>query len=423
MNIYHNFPFLNIQDDEFAMHINSNQFNNSIPSNDENIIPLNELSSMKFELFQYNDGIFNDHDTDNMFMQYYRDIDTETKYYFEEDIVTDPSFKSNDDIELFSVCSYNINSLVKNFDYLNELLTVNLDSHFDVVGICESKLTDDIHHLYEIENYSKFVNNRSRNSGGLVLYVKNIFEFTDVRDDLNFKLDCFESLFVEVKQKNKNIIVGVIYRRPNSNVNEFLEKLDNILLTISAENKLCYITGDFNLDLLKHNKSNYTSQLISSFLSFNFHNTITRPTRVAHRSATLIDQLWTNNYLKMHKSGIIYSSVSDHFPIFTQFYQNLNKRDNVIVEEQYCRNYNDNAISRFNAELGEVDWSLVLAAADPQVAFTNFITIFKAMFDKHFPLSKKILNFKNKNKPYIDQNIRESMKEKRSLQKKLLNIP
>ena len=50
----------------------------------------------------------------------------------------------------------------------------------------------------------------------------------------------------------KNVIVGTISRPPDENVNDFLNSLRKLLSTTSRENKICYVLGDFNLDLLRH---------------------------------------------------------------------------------------------------------------------------------------------------------------------------
>ena len=62
------------------------------------------------------------------------------------------------------------------------------------------------------------------------------------------------SLFVEICiPRHKNIIItGVIYRPPSENTLESVEKLNEIISGVTKGNKHCYITGDFNLDLLKH---------------------------------------------------------------------------------------------------------------------------------------------------------------------------
>ena len=75
---------------------------------------------------------------------------------------------------------------------------------------------------YAIDGYDFILNNRSKKSGGgVALYLSNCFEFT-VLHELNFINEFIESLFVEISiPQSKNIIVGIIYRPPSSNSNDF----------------------------------------------------------------------------------------------------------------------------------------------------------------------------------------------------------
>lgn len=136
-----------------------------------------------------------------------------------------------------------------------------------------------------------------------------------------FKLKClftfwpsFESIFVEIlNDKTKNIIVGVIYRPPKSNINDFIEKFELSIEKINKEKKECYFMGNYNLDLLKSESNN----LINSFLDSLYYSSLTplisKPTRITTHSASLIDNIFSN-VLENNQpiSGIIYSDISDH---------------------------------------------------------------------------------------------------------------
>ena len=78
------------------------------------------------------------------------------------------------------------------------------------------------------------------------------------RQDLNISHNMYESIWIEIKNKNsKNVICGNIYRHPNDNnqiYNNFLDYLELRLSILSNENKEVYICGDFNSDLLKLGK-------------------------------------------------------------------------------------------------------------------------------------------------------------------------
>ena len=68
-----------------------------------------------------------------------------------------------------------------------------------------------------------------------------------------------ESLFIEiVKPQGKTIVTGVIYRPPNQNVDEFLTMINELLSKISKENKVFYLMGDFDLNLMSHQSHSVT---------------------------------------------------------------------------------------------------------------------------------------------------------------------
>ena len=67
----------------------------------------------------------------------------------------------------------------------------------------------------------------NRIGGGVGLYIGEHLNYKE-RHDLAFPEEkSAESLFVEINRtKEKNIIVGIIYRPPDSKLNEFLSDLD-----------------------------------------------------------------------------------------------------------------------------------------------------------------------------------------------------
>ena len=80
-----------------------------------------------------------------------------------------------------------------------------------------------------------------RGGGGVSLSIKDTIEYT-VRDDLGFQNDILETLFIEIDKdqflKKQNIIIGVIYRPPDTNIKEFKDHILRCLTQIKAEKKL-----------------------------------------------------------------------------------------------------------------------------------------------------------------------------------------
>ena len=77
------------------------------------------------------------------------------------------------------------------------------------------------------------------------------------------------------------------------------------------------IVGDFNADQLSSNCSG--SKLIRICQTFNFRSFISRPTRIAVSSNTLLDLILTDNFPKIFTSGVFYYNIADHKFVFSVF--------------------------------------------------------------------------------------------------------
>ena len=119
------------------------------------------------------------------------------------------------------------------------------------------------------------------------------------------------------RPKEKNIIVGVVYRAPNQKLQNFINSVDLLLASISKENKICYVVGDWNLDLIKHHCHESAGEFLEIMCSRLFFPLITRPTRLTSNTATLIDYIFTNNLNNFSVSGLLFCDISDHLSIFT----------------------------------------------------------------------------------------------------------
>ena len=87
---------------------------------------------------------------------------------------------------------------------------------------------------------------------------------------------------------------------------------------IKKENKICYLVGDYNMNLINVDSHSLTSEFNDIMYSGGFIPLITRPTRVTHTSATLIDNIYSNQILDRDHSlnGIMMTDISHHYPIF-----------------------------------------------------------------------------------------------------------
>ena len=172
----------------------------------------------------------------------------------------------------------------------------NLKYDFHIVGISESWLQETNKDCYDLENYRAEHNCRpNRTGGGVSLYIKQKIDY-ELRNDLSYQNRTIESLFIEIDKnqlKNKqNVVVGVIYRPPNTDIHEFNEFLEDCLDKIKAEKKKAYLLGDFNINLLNSDQHIPSKEFIDTLFSHSFMPFITKPTRVTQKSATLIDNIF-----------------------------------------------------------------------------------------------------------------------------------
>ena len=91
-------------------------------------------------------NVFKDLDPDTNFFTKIRDICSQCDYYFADSL---DIINNKDNLSIFSL---NINSISKNFDCFINTFFNNPDIKFDILGLNESKLTDEIENIFEISN-------------------------------------------------------------------------------------------------------------------------------------------------------------------------------------------------------------------------------------------------------------------------------
>ena len=231
-----------------------------------------------------------------------------------------------------------------------------------------------------------------------------------------------ESLFLEIKCKNFQTIVGNIYRPPGSGVFGLtpnqqtlnaIEIIGDIIDKISSQGKKCFIVGDLNLCLLNFDSNQFSSNLIDLMFSHGFLSLLKFPTRISHNSASLIDHLWTNMQSENYLSGIITSYISDHFPVFTFIDQS--KPEN-IPKSFRCRDFSQANIDSFKENLEQLSFNDVYIEEEAQKSYDSFHNQFFALFDAQFPV--KTVKF-NKNFHRIEKWMTKGLLKSRQTKIKL----
>ena len=283
----------------------------------------------------------------------------------------------------------------------------------------ETKLNKNIEELYNIEGYNSVYNSISSNSGGIAIYIKSNIKYS-VKENLNFRENYLESLCISFDIDGKSYVVCVVYRRPGSNIEQFMEAYASILSEINLASSL--IIGDTNLDLLRTSNS----RIVENFVNCNYENAffpiINRPTRITSHSATVIDHAFCNfTGTSTIKSSIILCHISDHFAIYLELNDTPQEEDPCNYS---CRNWKAMENGRFAAKLPESLLSIPdVDTTNLNQSIINLTDAIKCAVESTCPLTERRGSLKRNSKPWITRNICSKIAEKNLLYAKYCKRP
>ena len=142
----------------------------------------------------------------------------------------------------------NIRSLPRNFEFFHQYMDC-LKHKLSIIGVSETWYNSITCDLYPIEGYQSIHSYRQERRGGeVMMYVDENIQFQQ-RTDLRLNISEVDDVFIEFNGKffgpNHNVIVGTVYRPPATDLPQFNLNLNDLLDSLKAERKTCYILGDF----------------------------------------------------------------------------------------------------------------------------------------------------------------------------------
>ena len=325
-----------------------------------------------------------------IYTNFFRDLNitpNSTSYFSEDNFNSHiTSLLQNVSMPL-SFVHLNIRSVPKKIDKLPSYLD-SLQIKFSFIGLTETWYSDNTCSLYDIEGYNQeSFYRQQRRGGGVSLLIDKHIPYA-IRSDLNIFDSDAETLFIEVDKSvfktERNMVIGVIYRIPDRDANKFNENLNIVMGHIKDENKISYILGDYNLNLLNVDTHTATSDFMDTCFSNNFIPLINKPTRVTKHSATLIDNIITNNIINVsYSQGIFLTDISDHFPIFVISKTFQQKEINISHKRRVisCKN-----IEIFKNSLQQQNFNTIFDMTDVNVATSMFQSEISILYEKCFPI-------------------------------------
>ena len=325
-----------------------------------------------------------------------------------------------------SILHLNIHSVPSKLDELKSLLSILKTKNLliDVILLCETFITDNSKESCKLDDYELIEEHRKNmQKGGVALYVHKSLKFVERRDLNIFEEGFFESCFIELCTKSKNIVIGEIYRVPGTSENNFITRYENLITKIKNEKKDIIIGTDQNLDFLKVHQHSNTAKFLDVNLTNELLPTITKPTRITHRSCTLIDNIYVSGKIANNmESKIISSDISDHLPCLTVVNINRKKESNEPMKIT-GRKLNETNIARIQNALKCVNWDNVdgLNSSDGYEYVINKITV---ILDTIAPERTMTIHpSKIIHEPWMSKGLVESSKKCDRLFKKVCGLP
>ncbi len=294
----------------------------------------------------------------------------------------------------------NIHSLPAKHVELKNIVSVLGESGITIhfILLCETFLTDINCLMYDIPGYVFIHNSRkSLSRGGVAMYILDNLSFVERTDLSEFHEGEFESIFAEIKGKSheKNVIVGEIYRPPNTNEKSSIERYDRVQSKISSANNEVIIGTDQNIDYMKINQNKNVSDLFDVFYTQGLLPTATRPTRITHSTATLI----YNVYVKAEEfdevnSRLLTTDISDHLPIIVSVGNvHTNKSKEPLIFSH--RPLNEVSTHKIAIGLMNTSWDHLERQSTSNDAYVTFMATFLSILDKHAPMKTVSIPYKS----------------------------
>ena len=378
-----------------------------------------ENQELIFSPFDFNDNFdtpLHDVDPDIQFYNKHYSGSLQDCDYYLENMFNEKIKKCKISNQSFSVLHMNIRSMQKNLGSLENYLEA-LDHNFTAIGISESWLKEYNVDRHVLDGYKAVHKYRPlRSGGGVSIFIQESLEYF-TREDLCHQNNSIESVFIEIDKtqlgKDKNVIIGVVYRPPNGDIDLFNTYMSELLSKIKSERKYVSCLGDYNISLLNYDTHGPTQEFADLMYSHSLFPCITKPTRVTAKSASLIDNIFCNNDLNDDNgfTGILYTDISDHFPIF--------HIDSSCATKTTCsyfkkRTFSQQNIEQFSSNLRNRNWSDLLSYNDPNFAYNVFSNSITELFDTCFPLRTVKRGYKTR-KPWLSEGLKRSIRRKNKL--------
>ena len=318
-----------------------------------------------------------------------------------------------------SIIQFNIRGLNSKLGDLNYILNNSFSTkHPDIVLLCETWLScrspKPIVKGYNVER----VDRQHKKGGGVAILISAKCKYRRRKDLEQSNCTSFESCFIELENWKSNLIIGSIYRPPNTDPDRFIQIFNDVKEVCNTQKKSLILGLDHNLDLLKANLHRPTQTFLETIYKLGMIPTITKPTRVSTNTATLIDNILLDQKLADESSsGIFVDNASDHFPCYTLL-TNINpfRRKQLEITSRDLRHKNITALKEHLKLPGNL---LPLDGNNVNEQFNNFHQKLEEAVNHFLPIkTRKVPSRSIRREPWMSAGLLHCTRKNKELYKK-----
>jgi exonuclease III len=367
---------------------------------------------------------------------------TDSQYYTESEftnLLQTHNITNERHLTLITLNIANLLSKLSNFKIFLSNISGNQNKP-EIISIVETHISENTNSGYDknelsniLPGYKFFYKGRKvKKGGGVGVFVEEaLASEVEVETSACFIEEIFETIILKLpniiidenNSKAKDLVLVVIYRQPgNNNTDTFLKEIEKCLKCINKKSNKIIVTGDMNLDLLKHEHHLPTASYLDVMMSHGLLPRIVRPTRIKNSSASLIDHFFTGDDDKTVISGVLATEIAgahgytDHYPIFSiiRTKPREKKKEKYITKSYFTQAGNLERRNRLENE----NWDEVYNESDPNIVYD----LIQEKYGKHYHAAKTTKTVKNnknrcRKEPWMTKDILADMRKRDRLAK------
>lgn len=268
-------------------------------------------------------------------------------------------------------------------DNVKRILNGNL---LDIVGVSETWFKSSISNKsVGMDGYRIFRTDRPRrNGGGVCIFISHKID-AKCKVVLSGTEGVVDFIFLEVTVNNSKILIGVVYRPPNSGA---ISTFEDTISDISSRYERIVLMGDFNLDLLKPDLRNTSHSFWHSYNLSMIHNDSPTHFDTFHGTTSLLDYFLISQSEEVISKGQFWiPNISKHAFIYIALGFSVAN----IQREFFSYDFDSANIPQLLADSSTIDFGAIYATNDVNCQAEFLKLTINELFNTHIPRRRHIV--------------------------------